>query len=133
MTGEELKLTAGLGTFLFTTVSRTVLGPTHRPIQWVPGSLSLAMKRPVCEANHSPSSSAEVKNAWSYTATPQYVFMAWCLVKRRVNFTFTFFLPMVTRIYIVVLLIGAWKLLHDMYCSLEGPFFWDNSDESQKC
>jgi hypothetical protein len=29
------------------------------------------------------------KNAWSYTSTPQYVFMAWCLVKRRDNFTFT--------------------------------------------
>jgi hypothetical protein len=26
-------------------------------------------------------SSAEVKNAWSYTSIPQYVFMAWCLVK----------------------------------------------------
>jgi hypothetical protein len=34
-------------------------------------------------------SSAEVKNAWSYTSTPQYVFMAWCLVKHRDNFTFT--------------------------------------------
>jgi len=21
------------------------------------------------------------KNAWSYTSTPQYAFMAWCLVK----------------------------------------------------
>jgi hypothetical protein len=36
---------------------------------------------------HSPPSSAEVKNAWSYTATPQYAFMAWCLVKHRDNFT----------------------------------------------
>jgi hypothetical protein len=35
-------------------------------------------------------SSAEVKNAWSYTTTPQYVFMACCLVKHRDNFTFTF-------------------------------------------
>jgi hypothetical protein len=34
-------------------------------------------------------SSAEIKNAWSYTSTPQYVFMAWCLVKHRDNFTFT--------------------------------------------
>jgi hypothetical protein len=42
------------------------------------------------EADHSPPSSAEVKNAWSYTSTPQYVFMAWCLVKHRDNFTFTF-------------------------------------------
>jgi hypothetical protein len=30
------------------------------------------------------------ENAWSYTSTPQYVFMAWCLVKHRDNFTFTF-------------------------------------------
>jgi len=39
-------------------------------------------------------SSAEVKNAWSYTCTPLYVFMAWCLVKHRDNFTFalTFYL-----------------------------------------
>jgi len=29
------------------------------------------------------------KNAWSYTSTPQYVFMAWFLVKHRDNFTFT--------------------------------------------
>jgi hypothetical protein len=26
-------------------------------------------------------SSAEVKNSWSYTSTPTYVFIAWCLVK----------------------------------------------------
>jgi hypothetical protein len=32
------------------------------------------------EADHSPPSSAEVKDAWSYTSTPQYFFMPWCLV-----------------------------------------------------
>jgi hypothetical protein len=69
--------------FFFTTASRTALGPTQPPIQWVPGALSLGVKRPVREADHSPPSSAEVKNAWSYTSTPQYVFMAWCLVKHR--------------------------------------------------
>jgi hypothetical protein len=53
------------------------------PIQWVPRTLSLGVKRPGREADHSPPSSAEVKNAWSYTSTPQYVFMAWCLVKHR--------------------------------------------------
>jgi hypothetical protein len=37
---------------------------------------------------HSPPSNAEVKNAWSYTSTTPYVFMAWCLVKHRHNFTF---------------------------------------------
>jgi len=34
-----------------------------------------------CEADHSPPSNAEVKNAWSYTYTPQYAFKAWCSVK----------------------------------------------------
>jgi hypothetical protein len=29
--------------------------------------------------DYSPSSNAEVENEWSYTSTPQYVFMAWCL------------------------------------------------------
>jgi hypothetical protein len=53
------------------------------------GALSLGEKRPGREADHSPPSSAEVNNAWSYTSTPQYIFMAWCLVKHRDNFTFT--------------------------------------------
>jgi hypothetical protein len=68
------------------TESRTALGPTQPPIQWVPGALSLGVKRPGREADHSSPSSAEVKNAWSYTSTPQYVFMAWCLVKHRDKF-----------------------------------------------
>jgi hypothetical protein len=44
----------GLGIFLFTTASRTALGPTQPPIQWVPGALSLRVKRPGREADHSP-------------------------------------------------------------------------------
>jgi len=36
-----------------------------------------------------PPSSVEVKNAWRYTSIPQYVFIAWCLVKHRNKFTFT--------------------------------------------
>jgi hypothetical protein len=79
----------GLGTFLFTTASRTALEPTQPPIQWVSDALSLEVKRPGREADHTPSSSAEVKNVCSYISTPQYVFMAWCLVKHRNNFTFT--------------------------------------------
>jgi hypothetical protein len=75
----------GLGIFLFTTVSRTALEPTQPPIPWVPGALSLGVKRPGREADHSPPSSAEVKNAWSCTSTPQYVFMAWCLGKHKLR------------------------------------------------
>jgi hypothetical protein len=37
------------------------LGPTQPPIQWVAGAISLGVKWPGCEADHSPPSSAEVK------------------------------------------------------------------------
>jgi hypothetical protein len=40
------------------------------------GVLSSGVKRPGREADHSPPSSAEVKN-------PPHVFMAWCLVKHQ--------------------------------------------------
>jgi hypothetical protein len=39
--GSRVRFTAGLGIFLFTTASRTALGPTQHPIQWVQGCLSL--------------------------------------------------------------------------------------------
>jgi hypothetical protein len=60
----------GLGIFLYTTASRTVLVPAQPPMEWVLGALSLGLKRPGREADYSPPSSAEVKNAWSYTSTP---------------------------------------------------------------
>jgi hypothetical protein len=36
-------------------------GPTQPPIQWVPRALSLEVKRQGREADHSPTSSAEVE------------------------------------------------------------------------
>jgi hypothetical protein len=51
----------GLGIFLFNTVSRLALGPTQPPIQWIPGALSLGVKWSGCEIDHSPPSSAKVK------------------------------------------------------------------------
>jgi hypothetical protein len=50
-----------LGIFLFTTVSRTTLGPTQPPIQLVAVALSLGVKRPGREADHSFPSSATIK------------------------------------------------------------------------
>jgi hypothetical protein len=44
-----------------TIMSRTALGPTQPPVHWVPGALSLGVKWPGREADHSPPSSAEVK------------------------------------------------------------------------
>jgi hypothetical protein len=70
------------------------LGPTQLHIQWVPGALSLGIKWPGCEADHSLPSSAEVKNGSKYTSTPQYVFMAWRLGKHRDSSNFTFTLPL---------------------------------------
>jgi hypothetical protein len=42
---------------------------TARKYNWVPGALSRGVKRPGREADHSPPSSTEVSNAWSYTST----------------------------------------------------------------
>jgi hypothetical protein len=50
-----------LGIFPFTAAFRPTLGPTHLPIQWVPGALSVGVKGPGREPDHSPPSSAEVK------------------------------------------------------------------------
>jgi hypothetical protein len=55
--GEEKNSQPPLGT----TASRTALGPTQHPIQWVPGALYLAVQRPGREAVNSPLFSAEVK------------------------------------------------------------------------
>jgi hypothetical protein len=64
-------------------MSAPALGLTQPPIQWVPGALSLGVERLGREADHSPQSRAEVKNSWSYTCIPQYVFKVRFLVKHR--------------------------------------------------
>jgi hypothetical protein len=46
--------------------------PTSYPM--VPGALSPGVKWQVREANHSPPTSAEVKEMWIYTITPPYTF-----------------------------------------------------------
>jgi len=72
-------------------MSRSDLGPTQPCIQWVPRVLSLGVKRPGREADHSPASSAEVHRATPQL--PQCASTAWCSVKEkhRDNFTFTFY------------------------------------------
>jgi len=52
------------------TMSSLVLGPTQPPIQWIPGALSLRVKQPGHEADHSAQTSAKVKNVWSCTSIP---------------------------------------------------------------
>jgi hypothetical protein len=53
--------------FLFATASRSAPGSIQTPIQWGPGALILGVKRSERETDHSPPSSGEIKNAWSYT------------------------------------------------------------------
>jgi hypothetical protein len=81
-----------MGIFLFDTASRPALGPTQTPIQWVPGDLSLGVKRPGREADNSPPSTAEAKNGRSYTSNPPICLQSVVLSlkkKAQGNFTFT--------------------------------------------
>jgi hypothetical protein len=55
---------------LIFTESREALGPTQPPIQWVPWAISPGVKRPGREADHSPPSSAEVKNSGATSPLP---------------------------------------------------------------
>jgi hypothetical protein len=59
------------------------LGLTQPPIQWVPGALSLEVKRPGREADHSPHLVLRSRMRGAIPPLPHYVFMAWCLVKHR--------------------------------------------------
>jgi len=71
-------------------VSRTALVPTQSPIQFLLGAVSLRVKRPELEADHSPPSSAEIKQCVEiYLHSPNTPSWRGCLVKHRDNFTFT--------------------------------------------
>jgi hypothetical protein len=74
--------------FISATAFRLALGPTQSAIRWVPAALPLQIMRPGREADHSPKSDVEIKNACSCTSTHPYVFMTWGVVTYR-DFTFT--------------------------------------------
>jgi hypothetical protein len=72
-----------------TTASRTALRPTQPPIQWVLGTVSLRLKRPGREADHSPPSSAEVKECVElYLHSPNTPSWRGAHLKHRDNCTF---------------------------------------------
>jgi hypothetical protein len=71
-----------VGFFLLATASKPALGPTQPPIMMQTASVPPEMER---ESDHSPPPSAELKNVWSYTSTPPYVFMVRGLIKYRVR------------------------------------------------
>jgi hypothetical protein len=47
---------------IFSSVSRPALGSIQPPIQWIRTAVSLGVKGPRLEADHSPPTSTEVKN-----------------------------------------------------------------------
>jgi len=47
------------------------------------GDLSSGVKQLRCEGDHSPPSSAKVKDASSYTSTPSHIILAFCFVEHR--------------------------------------------------
>jgi len=72
-------------------VSKKALGPTQPPIQWVPGVLSLGVKRSGLEADHSAPSCAEVKECVELDLhSPNTPSWRGAHLKHRDNFTFTF-------------------------------------------
>jgi hypothetical protein len=85
--GVQFPVGGGAGNWLLFKASRLAPGHTQPHIQWVPGFLSPRLKQPARQADHSHLSSAEIKNAWSYTSTPPYVFVVWDIVKHRDKFT----------------------------------------------
>jgi hypothetical protein len=107
--GSRVWCPAGAGKKFFSTVSRTALGPIQPRIQWVPGTFSLGVKRPGREADHSPSSRAEVKE-WVqlYLHSPNKP--SWCgaQVNHRDSFTFTF----------------TYTLSVDLKIDFPAPWYW---------
>jgi hypothetical protein len=59
--GSRVRFPVGAGKFSLRHRVQNGSGSTQPPIQWVPGVLSLGVKRPGRDADHSPPSSAEVK------------------------------------------------------------------------
>jgi hypothetical protein len=114
-----------LGIFLVTTESRSDLGPTQPPIEWVPGVLSLWVKLPGREADHSPPSSAEVKNAWSCTSAPQIPLHGVVLsLKNRVSLPFLTFGYLVTLFQLLSLRYIEVRIIVVVACfKLEFPSF----------
>jgi hypothetical protein len=89
--GNGVRFLAGSSILLFSTAHRLALGRTHPPIRWVPGTVYPGVKRPWCEADKSPPSSAEVKNGRAVSPLPhKYSRRSASIAKYKDTFTFIF-------------------------------------------
>jgi hypothetical protein len=74
--GVGVQVSVGSRIFSSTYCPDWIWGPSSILIYGYWGLFPLGVKRPRLEADHSPPSSAEVKEMWIYTSTPPYAFMA---------------------------------------------------------
>jgi hypothetical protein len=99
--------------FLLSTSPRLVLKPIQPPIQWVLGALTMGVKQPERLADHSPPTSAEVKNTWIHTSTPPYTFMV--------------YLPFIPKLYHKAkILKGSSFSFSFFFCFNSGPLYVQN-------
>ena len=75
--------------FLFPKTSRPILAPTQPSIEWLLWAFSSGVKRPGREANHSTLPYPKVKNKWSCSSTPSYLYEG-----RRDVFFLLYFAPL---------------------------------------
>jgi hypothetical protein len=84
---------SGAGNFCsFSKVIRSVIVPTLSAARLVLATLSWQVNLPLCEADHSPTSGAGVKDARRYPSPIPLSFTAWCLIKLKQLWFLTFFL-----------------------------------------
>lgn len=76
----RIRIRQGQESFLVFKTPEPSLGPTLPPIQVVPATHSSGLKRPGCEAYHSPPSSDVVKDDWCFTPLLPCAFMAYVSV-----------------------------------------------------
>ena len=75
-----------------TTSFRPTLGSEQPLLHWIPRTVPTRIKRPVREADHSPSSNTVNMNVWSLTTTPLMSSRLRHLIRHRHTFTFHFLL-----------------------------------------
>jgi hypothetical protein len=79
MTEEPGSILGGTYIILISITTRPPVGTTQFPIRLILGDFSQAVKRPKRKSDHSPISSGEVRNSWSYASTPHMFLWIWCL------------------------------------------------------
>jgi hypothetical protein len=96
----------GTGILLSSKTSRPALGPTQPPVGWVLGAVFTGVKWPGSETDHSPPSSAEVTNVWSYNSI--------LLICLQGMYRDSFTLPLRKKLKSV-----AFKMAHVLQCFLD--------------